>query len=195
MAEETGKNDFGKIDPKDVEKVMEKLKGSWGWLILFGIISLIGGFLCFANPWAATIAADYLAGFFFMVLGIAQIVHSFSVREWGGFMWTLGVGVLTLLVGVVLVADPIAGATSLTFVVGILLFFLGGAKIAYALTLRPVEGWIWMLLSGIVSIVLGVLIFYNFPWAAAVVLGLFLGVELTFNGVTLLMTGWALRKG
>jgi len=182
------------INQKDIEKAMEKLKGSWGWLMLFGVISLIGGFLCFANPWAATIAADYLAGFFFLVLGIAQIVHSFSIREWGGFLWTIGVGILTLLVGAILVADPITGAVSLTVVVGILLFFLGGAKIAYSLSLRPMEGWVWVLVSGILSIVLGVLIFTNFPWAAAAVLGLFLGVELTFNGVTLLMTGWALRN-
>ena len=182
------------IEQKDIDEMMEKLKASWGWLVAFGVISLIGGFLCFANPLAATITADYLAGFFFLVLGIAQVIQAFSIREWGGFLWNTAVGLLTLLVGGVLIANPVAGAASLTVLVGVLLFLLGGAKIAYSMNLRPVNGWIWVLVSGILSVVLGVIIFANFPWSAVTVLGLFLGVELTFNGVTLLMTGLSLRN-
>ncbi len=182
------------IDQKELDEIMEKLKASWGWMLAFGVISLIGGFLCFANPLAATITADYLAGFFFLVLGIAQIVQAFSIRGWGGFLWTVAVGLLTLLVGGVLIANPVQGAATLTLLVGVLLFLLGGAKIAYSISLRPASGWVWVLLSGVLSVVLGILIFSNFPWAAVTVLGLFLGVELTFNGVMLLMTGWSLRN-
>ncbi len=182
------------IDQKDVEEMMTKLKASWGWLVAFGIVSLIGGFLCFSNPLQATITADYLAAFFFILLGVAQIIQAFSIREWGGFLWTIAVGLLTLLVGAVLIGNPVAGAASLTVLVGILMFLLGGAKIAYSVSLRPVSGWVWILVSGILSVILGIIIFTNFPWAAVTVLGLFLGVELTFNGVMLLMTGWALRN-
>lgn len=182
------------IDQKDIEEMMVKLKASWGWLIAFGIISLVGGFLCFSNPLEATITADYIAAFFFILLGVAQIVQAFSIREWGGFLWTIAVGLLTLLVGAVLIGNPVAGAASLTVLVGILMFLLGGAKIAYSMSLKPVSGWVWVLISGLLSVVLGIIIFTNFPWAAITVLGLFLGVELTFNGVTLLMTGWALRN-
>ena len=182
------------VDQKDIDEMMGKLKASWEWLVAFGVISLIGGFLCFANPLAATITADYLAGFFFLVLGVAQIVQTFSVREWSGFLWNIAVGLLTLLVGAVLVANPEFGAASLTVLVGVLLFLLGGAKTAYSVNLRPFSGWVWVLVSGLLSIVLGIIIFANFPWSAVTVLGLFLGVELTFNGVTLLMTGWSLRN-
>ncbi|MDA4843721.1 HdeD family acid-resistance protein [Hoeflea poritis] len=182
------------IDKKDIEEAVEKLKAAWGWLIAIGIISIIGGFFCFANPFAATLTVDYLAGFMFIFVGVAQIMQAFSTRGSGGFMWALGMGILSLLVGAVLVGNPIAGAVSLTIVVGVLLFFLGGAKIAYSMSMRPAAGWGWVALSGALSIILGVIIFSNFPWAAASVLGLFLGVELTFNGVALLLTGFALRK-
>ncbi|MEX3009059.1 HdeD family acid-resistance protein [Hoeflea sp. TYP-13] len=182
------------FDKKDVEEALEKLKASWGWLVAIGVISLIGGLLSFANPFAATMTVDYLVGFVFLFAGVVQIVQAFSVRGSGGFLWTLAVGILTLLVGAILVGNPIAGAASLTVLVGILLFFLGAAKIAFSMSMRPASGWGWVTLSGILSIVLGVIIFANFPWAAATVLGLFLGVELTFNGVTLLLTGFALRK-
>lgn len=182
------------FDKKDIEDAIEKLKAAWGWLIAIGIISLIGGFLSFANPVQATLAVDYIAGFMFMLVGIAQIVQAFSTRGTGDFVWTLGVGILTLLVGVALVGNPVAGAVSLTILVAILLILLGGAKIAYSMSMRPAAGWGWITVSGVLSVVLGIIIFAEFPWAATSVLGLFLGVELTFNGVALLMTGLALRR-
>ncbi|MCY6380726.1 HdeD family acid-resistance protein [Hoeflea prorocentri] len=182
------------FDKKDIEEAIEKLKAAWGWLVAIGIISLIGGFLSFANPMQATLAVDYIAGFMFILVGVAQVIQAFSTRGAGDFMWTLGVGILTLLVGAVLVGNPVAGAASLTIIVAVLLIVLGGAKIAYSISMRPAAGWGWVTVSGIVSVFLGVLIFAEFPWAATSVLGLFLGVELTFNGVALLMTGLALRK-
>lgn len=182
------------FDKKDIEEALKKLKASWGWLIVIGIISLIGGLLCFRNPFAATLTVDYIAGFMFMLVGISQIVQAFSQRGSSGFLWTLGIGILGVLVGVMLVGNPMAGIVSLTVLVGVLLLFLGGAKIAYAMSMRPASGWAWVLVSGIFSIILAVLIFSNFPWAAASVLGLFLGVELTFNGIALLLTGFALRN-
>ncbi len=182
------------FDNKDMQEVFAKLKASWGWLMLFGLISLIGGFLSFSNPLEATVTVDYLVAFFFMLLGAVQIVQAFSNRGWGGFLWTLATGVLMIVVGGVLASNPTAGAASLTVLVAILLFLLGGSKIAYSFSMRPVAGWIWVLVSGVMSLVLGGLIVADFPWAATSVLGLFLGVELTFNGVTLLLTGWALRN-
>lgn len=182
------------IDQKNVEAALEKLKASWGWLIAIGIISLIGGLLCFANPFAATITVDYMAGLIFILVGITPIIQAFSARGWGGFFWTFGVGVLSLLIGVVLIRNPVAGAASLTVFVGVLLFLLGAAKIAFSLSMRPASGWGWVAVSGFFSIILGALIFSDFPWAAVTVLGLFLGVDLTFNGVALLLTGFALRK-
>ncbi|MEM7385421.1 MAG: DUF308 domain-containing protein, partial [Verrucomicrobiota bacterium] len=59
---------------KDIEEALKKMKAAWGWLIVIGIISLVGGLLCFANPFAATLTVDYIAGFIFMLVGISQIV-------------------------------------------------------------------------------------------------------------------------
>ena len=182
------------FNEQQVEAALHKLKASWGWLVAIGIISIIGGLLCFANPFAATMTVDYLAGFMFILVGVTQIIQAFSVRGWGGFLWTLGVGVLAVLVGAVLVGQPIMGATYLTIMVAGLLVFMGVAKFAFSFSMRPEPGWLWVMLSGIISIILAILIFTNFPWSAVTVLGLFLGVELTFNGVMLLMTGLALRN-
>ena len=163
-------------------------------LVALAVVSLIGGVLALLNPFAATLAATLMAGWFFMLLGGLQVVQSFQVQGWGGFLWALLFGVLSLLVGVSLVFNPLAGMVSLTLLVAVLLLVTGAIKVFYAFSLRPVTGWGWVLVSGLLSIVLAVFIFTNFPYAAGTVLGIFLAVELISNGVLFLFIALGLRQ-
>ena len=173
---------------------VQKLKSSWIWLALLGVISLIGGILALFNPLAATITAVWLAGWTFMLFGVLQIVQSFSTKGWPGFLWSLLLGVLTLAVGVSLLGNPLAGALSLTMLVAILFLVLGVVKLMYAFSLRPVSGWGFAALSGVISIVLGLMILSDFPYSAAAVLGILLAIELLSNGAFLLIVALGLRK-
>jgi uncharacterized membrane protein HdeD (DUF308 family) len=172
----------------------EKLKSSWGWVALLAVISIVGGLLALFNPFAATLAATLMAGWTFVILGVVQIIESFQLRGWGGFLWALLFGVLTLLVGIALIANPLAGMVSLTLLVAVLFLVTGVIKIAYSFSLRPISGWGWVLASGVLSLLIAVMIFSNFPWAAASVLGILLGVELLSNGILFLLVALGLRK-
>src|SRR5690606_26044025 len=103
-------------------------------------------------------------------------------------------GVLMLLVGISLIFNPLAGMVSLTLLVALLFLVVGVVKVMYAFSLRPVGGWGWVLASGLLSLVLGVMILANFPWSAVSVLGILLGVELVSNGVLFLFVALGLRK-
>ena len=170
------------------------LRKSWIWMAVFAVISLIGGVLALLNPFAATLAATLMAGWVFAFVGALQIIQSFRVQGWGGFIWALLFGALTLVVGITLIFNPLAGMVSLTLLVGVLFLAMGVVKVMYSFSLRPVTGWGWVLVSGIVSIVLGVMILGNFPYAATSVLGILLGVELLSNGVLFLFTALGLRN-
>lgn len=172
----------------------EKLRSSWIWLAIFGAISLIGGILALLEPFAASLAATLLAGWFFIAMGVMQIIQSFQTRGWGGFLWALLFGVLVLLVGLSLVFNPLSGMVSLTLLVAALLLVTGVVKIMYAFSLRPVAGWGWVLLSGLVSVILAIMILTDFPWAVGAVLGILLGVELISNGVLFLLVAFGLRR-
>lgn len=167
---------------------------SWGWLVLLGIISLVGGILAIANPFAATFTVVQLAGAFFVVMGVLEIIHSFRMRGWGGFLWELILGLIALFVGTSLFRNPLAGAVSLTILVGSLLLVMGIVKCLFSFQMRPLGGWAWGLTSGIISVLLAIFIFTNFPWSALTVLGIFLGVELISSGVWLVLIGLAARK-
>lgn len=171
-----------------------KLRTSWIWMAVFAVISLIGGVLALLNPFAATLAATLMAGWAFSFLGALQIIQAFQVQGWGGFIWALLFGILTLVVGISLIFNPLAGMVSLTLLVAVLFLALGVVKLMYAFSLRPVAGWVWVLLSGVLSLGLGILILADFPWAAVSVLGILLGVELISNGVLFLFVALGLRS-
>lgn len=167
---------------------------TWTWMAVLAVICIVGGFLALLNPFGATILAVVLAGWIFLAQGVIQVVHAFRIRDWPGFMWSLGLGVLSLIVGFVLVADPLAGSVSLTFLVAVLFLMTGVAKTMFALALKPASGWVWVLVSGLVSVVLGVMILAGLPASATTILGLLLGIELVSNGVLFLFVALGLRK-
>lgn len=135
-----------------------------------------------------------MAGWVFALLGIVQIFQAFQVQGWGGFIWALLFGLLSLIVGGSLIFNPLAGMISLTLLVAVLFIATGVVKIMYSFSLRPVTGWGWVLFSGFVSLVLGVMILADFPASAASILGILLGVELISNGVLFLFVALGLRN-
>lgn len=170
------------------------LRKSWGWMAAFAVISLIGGVLALLNPLAATLTATLMAGWAFTFLGALQVIQSFQIKGWGGFIWALLFGLLTLAVGLSLIFDPLAGMISLTILVAVLFLVTGIVKIMLSFSLRPLTGWGWVLLSGIVSLVLGIMILADILSAATQVLGILLGIELISNGVLFLFTAIGLRN-
>lgn len=171
-----------------------RMRSAWIWMALLALISIVGGLFALWNPLAATLTVTLLAGWAFLILGVVQIVQSFGVSDWGGFIWALLLGVATAVVGVVLLFDPLAGMVSLTLLVAVLFLVSGVAKAMFAFSLRPVAGWGWVLASAAVSILLGIMILADFPWAAVSVLGILLGVELLSNGVLYLFAALGLRR-
>jgi uncharacterized membrane protein HdeD (DUF308 family) len=174
--------------------VSESFSGTWKWMAALAVICIVGGFLALLNPFGATIFAVTLAGWVFLIQGVLQVVHAFRVRDWSGFIWSLGIGVLSLLVGIVLVVDPLAGAIPLTLLVAVLFLATGVAKTMFALSFRPDSGWVWALASGLISLILGVMILAGLPSTATTILGLLLGIELVSNGVLFLFVAAGLRK-
>ena len=172
----------------------EGLRKSWIWMAVLAVISLIGGVLALFNPFAATLAATMMAGWVFALLGLVQIVQAFQVQGWGGFIWALLFGLLSLIVGGSLIFNPLAGMVSLTLLVAVLFIATGVVKTMYSFSLRPVTGWGWVLFSGLVSLALGIMIMADFPASAASILGILLGVELISNGVLFLFVALGLRN-
>jgi uncharacterized membrane protein HdeD (DUF308 family) len=166
----------------------------WTLWMLAGVLSLAAGFIALANPFAATLVAELMIGSMFVAIGILTILSALSEVSWGGRLLGFGFGLLTIALGASLVTDPLRGILELTFLAALLLVVLGALRILVAfLPAAAILRWP-LVASGMLSIVLGILIFRNYPEASLVTLGLFLAIELLSNGVSLIALSFDRRR-
>lgn len=164
-------------------------------MIVSGILAIIGGVAALAFPLPASLAVTVLVGWAFIVSGALQMWAAFSNDAMGHRGWVGAMGLLSLVVGVWMLANPLAGMISLTVMVGALLVFSGAARIAGGFTTYKGTQLQWMLVvSGIVTVALGLYILGALPVTGVVTLGILVAVELIVMGATLLAAGMALRS-
>ena len=164
----------------------------WGWFLALGILLVLAGMAAIAFPFLSTIAAKIAIGWIFMIGGIAELIHAFNVQRWSGFFWNLVIGLLYLVVGGWLAFFPLTGILTLTIVLAALFIAEGVMEAIMSFQVRPHEGWVWLLISGLVAIAAGVLIALQLPSSAIWALGLLAGINLLFSGwsfIFLAMTG------
>jgi uncharacterized membrane protein HdeD (DUF308 family) len=170
----------------------EGLRRNWGWFLLLGILLIGLGLFAIEQAFLATITAMLLFGWLLAAGGIMQFIHAFWAREWGGFFLQLLVGILQIVVGVVIANHPLATGAALTLIMAIF-FTVGGIFRMIAAIAMPFEGRGWLFLSGLINLVLGVMIWSEWPASGLWVIGLFIGIDLLFQGWWLVMLALAAR--
>lgn len=161
----------------------------WLVLIIAGLIALAGGIFALFNPIAATLTAVTLAAWLFIITGVMMIVAAFGDMSIGSRIWTGILGVLGILIGIWILGNPAAGTLALTWTIAILFLAEGIVKLVLAFNTRG-TGFFWiLLLSGVVSVLLGGMILSRFPASALTIPGILLAVELISTGISLLAFG------
>ena len=152
-----------------------------------GIILVLLGALAIFLPLFATMTVTIILGWIFLASGIIGSITTFGARKAPGFWWSLLSALIAIAVGLILLAQPMAGALSLTMVLIVFFVVEGIASGMYALEhRRELSGrWEWMLISGIIDLILAGIIFAGFPGTAAWALGLLVGVNMILGGVAL----------
>ncbi len=159
---------------------------NWFLWMLAGILSLVAGVIALANPFAATLTAELLAGYMFTAIGILTIFSAFQDQGWGARIWALVLGALVTVFGFNLIAHPLEGILKLTLIVAVLMVAMGLFRIIIAFTPMAAGARGILVIAGLISVVLGGMILSDYPWSSAVVLGVFLAIELISNGVSLI---------
>jgi uncharacterized membrane protein HdeD (DUF308 family) len=166
----------------------------WWQFALLGAGLLLLGLFVLGHLSAATIASAIVFGAAVLIGGAIQIAHAFSMREWGGFLFSLALGVLYAIFGIVLILNPIAASYALTLVFAALLIASGIVRFVLAWRFWPLLGWM-LVVSGAVGVLAGVVILSGWPMTGLWVLGLCLAIDLIMHGVWWLVFGFALRAG
>jgi uncharacterized membrane protein HdeD (DUF308 family) len=115
-------------------------------------------------------------------VGVVSIVHGFSAGNWHGLFWNVAIGSIYVVAGAYLVFLPLVGVMTLTMLVTVLFIADGVLQIIIAYRLRPHSRWGWLLFSGALSLIAGVLIWLQLPFSATWVIGVLVGIKMAFAG-------------
>lgn len=167
-----------------MEQEFSHLRSEWLWLLLYGILLVLCGIVAIIFPAISTVAAMLILSIVLMVAGVATMIHSFWMGKWSGMLGQLFVGIIYLVLGIMIQSTPIATALAFTFILAAFFIVVGVFRIISSLVIRY-PYWGWSLLNGIVTFLLGVIIYRLYersPAASLWILGLLIGIEMLFHG-------------
>lgn len=157
-------------------------------LLLFeGIVFIILGILAIAAPAVFTLGFEQLFGWLFLLSGIIQCYRIYVMRNSPGIFPALLGAIVGIVIGLLMILYPWTGVLTLTVLITIFFLAEGTFKIAFAIALREIVNWKWILFSGILALLLGFLIISGLPGSAAWVLGLLIGVNMLTFGYTMIL--------
>jgi len=152
-----------------------------------GIVLLIAGFLAVTSPLYAGLSITIMVGAMLAVSGIGQCVVAFKAGAFGRGVVVFLVGVAMLLVGLYLMQQPVTGLAKLTIILMAYLIATGLAEIIFAFQVRPAAGWTGVLANGAVTLILGILLWRQFPLSGAWAIGVLFGIKMMFSGWALIL--------
>ena len=164
--------------------------GSIAWAILL----IIFGFLAIALPFATSWGVVVVLAWLIIFSGGFQFVHAFQSQGVGHILWKLLVAILYLIVGIYLLLNPLLGVATLTLMLAIFFVLEGIFDLVAYFRGRHLPGSGWILFDGIVTLILGILVWRQWPSSSLWVIGTLVGISMIFTGMARLMLSLAARK-
>ncbi|MGD8329971.1 MAG: HdeD family acid-resistance protein [Acidobacteriota bacterium] len=161
---------------------------------MWGIVLIVLGVLCIAAPFVAGAWATMLIGISILCAGVAMLLGAFQAEHWGTGIFASLVGLVTILAGGYMLVHPVLGLMTITLMLGLYFMFDGIFQVVGAFQARPATGWGMFLFGGILSIVLGYIIYSGWPLTGAWVVGTLVGIRLLFGGFTMMAVGGAASR-
>lgn len=172
---------------------VDELRKRSGWFIGLGIALVVLGMMALGSSMIFTLASMVFIGCLLAAAGILQTLHALLSKRWGGFFVDLLMGIMNIVIGLLIAGHPAAVAAALTLLIAVFLIVGGIFRIALAMAIR-FQHVFWLVLHGIINVALGVMILQEWPISGLWVIGLFIGIDMVFNGWALIMLGMAAKK-
>jgi uncharacterized membrane protein HdeD (DUF308 family) len=162
--------------------------------IVWGILLIIFGMLAVGSPFVAAVAVSVVVAWLIILAGVVHLTLAFSAHQAGSVIWKLLVGLAYLCFGGYLIMHPVLGVTSLTLVLASLFLVEGILDIIMFFKMRSTHGSSWVLVDGIITLLLGLLIYFHWPWSSLWAIGTLVGISMMISGITRVMLSLAVRK-
>jgi uncharacterized membrane protein HdeD (DUF308 family) len=173
---------------------IEEVRAHRGWFLFMGAALIILGTIAIGIAEVMTIVSVLFLGWILLFAGIFEVVHGFARRAWGGFFVNLMGGLLYAVTGLLMISHPGVAAVTLTLMIALLLIVAGTFRIIIAFS-TPIHHRGWLILNGAISLFLGFSIMSSWPVSGLWVIGLFIGIDMIFDGWTEVMLALSVGSG
>jgi uncharacterized membrane protein HdeD (DUF308 family) len=190
MSEEQKESFSGIFTPElgDLEK-------HWVWMMTLGILFVVLGTLGIGMALVLTVASVLIFGMLLILGGGFQLIHAWRYcKGWSGILSHVANALLYLVLGAIIVNDPLVASTLLTLIIGVALIMVGILRAISALQYRATPAWSWTLLAGITSILIGFMIMGSWPASGLWAIGLFIALELIMAGWSYILFALSVKK-
>lgn len=173
---------------------IEEVRAHRTWFLILGIALIILGSIAIGSAELMTVVSVLLFGWLLIFAGIFEIVHGFARRAWGGFFINMIGGLLYAVTGLLMISHPAIAAITLTLMIAMLLIVAGTFRIFVAFS-TAIHHRGWLILNGAISLILGFCILDSWPVSGVWVIGLFIGIDMIFDGWTEVMLALSSGRG
>ena len=176
------------------DEVFGELKKNWAWMLSLGIVMVILGVIGLGMTVLFNEIVVMYFGFLLLFGSGVQLMQAFRAEAWKGRLWHVLIALVYIAGGVVAVTDPVIAGMTLALLIAWTLIVIGLLRLVMALQMRGANGWLWTLVGGLLSVVLGVMIINEWPQSGLWVIGLFVAIEVLFAGWTQIMIALAAKN-
>src|SRR5581483_9756639 len=172
---------------------IEEVRNSWGWFLTLGILFVLLGTVCVISNVSATFATVLVFSWMLLFSGILGLVHALRTHSWQGFLLSLLGALFRGFTGYLLIRYPLAGAASLTLILASFLIVSGLFR-AIGAGMLQFPRWGWSVISGVISLVLGIMLRAQMPVSSVWFIGFAIGVDLICDGASLIAFASAIHS-
>lgn len=177
------------------KELSRKMNKNWKFLLIIGALTLLLGIVGMGMNVTMTIVSIVYIGFFIILGGILHLIDAFIVDGWKNKLFGALIAVTYLIAGSLMIRYPAASAAWFTLFIAVFFLFVGAFRIFIGFQLRKEnKGWAWTVVSGVTAILLGILIYAQWPVSGLWVIGLFVSIELIMQGISTITVAMAVRS-
>ena len=170
------------------------MKKASGWFIAIGVVFILLGIMAIVEPGVAGLAVAILVGWLLIFGGVAHLFATFSGGGAGRVLWPLILGILYIVGGIYFIRHPLLGLGTLTLLLAVIILAEAVLEFVAYFRTRNAGGSRWMLANGVITLLLGGLIWFHWPSSSAWAIGTLVGVNLLMTGFSRLMLGMGARR-
>ena len=175
-------------------ELIDAIRRNAGLTVASGVILVIAGLLAILSPFVAGLSITIMVGVLLAVSGIGQCFLAFRAGAFGRALVLFAAGLLMAIAGFYMMSQPVSGLAALTLVLMAFLIATGILEIIVAFQLKPADGWGIELFNGVVTLVLGILLWRQFPLSGAWAIGILFGIKMVFSGWAFIFVGRGVKK-